>query len=144
MPIFNSIAKAAAKPLPRVISPKGHAIVRYMAVGSMLGGAAWLWRRNKRAAFAALLCAGTELALNMATDYEGAGRKPIDFDARRKIDLGMAATMASIPEFIHINRYPERTFFLAQGALSTVITELTRYSDGEQYGMRSRRRFKAA
>ena len=144
MPIVNTFAKAAVKPFPRVISPKAHAILKYVAAGSMLGGAAWLWKRNKRASLAALLCAGAEVAANLATDYEGAGRKPIEFGARRSIDLGLAAVVASVPEFMEINDDSEKKFFLAEGALITVISELTRYSGGRPSRARTKKGLKAA
>ena len=63
MPILNSAVQIAAKPFPRAISPKAHAIIDYVTVGSFLMTAAWFWRRSKRAALAALISGGAELAL---------------------------------------------------------------------------------
>src|SRR4051812_40275554 len=100
MPTLNSIAKIAAKPLPRMISPRSHAIIDYVSVGSFFASAGWFWRRNKRAAIAALLCGGAKLAVCLLTDYPGGPRKPINFHARREIDLGLAAMVATMPEFL--------------------------------------------
>lgn len=79
MPILNGLAKIVAKPIPRMITPKTHAIVDYITVGLFLGSAAGFWRRNKRAAVAALICSGAELAVTLLTDYPGGVKKFINF-----------------------------------------------------------------
>ena len=71
MPILNNVAKAVAKPLPRIISPKAHAVVDYMTVGSFFMAGAMFWSRSKRAALSALFCGGAELAVSLLTDYPG-------------------------------------------------------------------------
>src|SRR5437660_1888113 len=119
MPILNSLAKVVAKPIPRMISPKAHAIVDYITVGSFLMSAGWFWSRNKRAALAALICGGAELAINLLTDYPGGVKKVISFRTHCEIDLGLAAMAATMPEFLAFNDDDEKKFFLAQGALIT-------------------------
>jgi hypothetical protein len=58
MPILNSVAKAAMKPVPRTLSPKAHSIADYVMVGSFFATGGWFWRRSKRAALASLICGG--------------------------------------------------------------------------------------
>jgi len=77
MPILNSAVQIAAKPFPRAISPKAHAIIDYVTVGSFLMTAAWFWRRSKRAALAALISGGAELAVSLLTNYPGGSRKQL-------------------------------------------------------------------
>jgi hypothetical protein len=137
MPSLNSLAKVAVKPIPKVISPRSHSIAGYITAGSLLASAAWLWRRNRRAALAALVCGGTELVVNLATDYSGRGRKVIPFNARRELDLGLAGILATVPELLEFRDEPEKNLFLAHGAALTVVSELTQYSDG-QSGRRTR------
>ncbi|HZQ96474.1 MAG TPA: hypothetical protein VFA67_15805 [Candidatus Sulfotelmatobacter sp.] len=129
MPTLNSLAKVVAKPLPRVISPRGQAILDYVLVGSFLGTATWFWRHNKRAALAALLCGGAKLAVTLLTDNPGGVRRVITPRARREIDLGLAAMVATMPEFFAFKDEPQKKFFLAQGALITIGSELTRYPE---------------
>lgn len=129
MPAVNSLVKVAAKPLPRMISPRTQAILDYILVGSFLGSAPWFWRRNKRAAVAALLCGTAKLAVCLLTDYPGGVRKVIRPHARREIDLGLAALVASMPEFLAFKDEPQKKFFLAQGALITAGSELTQYAE---------------
>ena len=129
MPALNSLAKMVAKPLPRMISPKAQAILDYVLVGSFFGTASWFWRHNKRAALAAILCGSAKLAVTMLTDNPGGVRRIITPRARREIDLGLAAMVATMPDFLAFKDEPEKKFFLAQGALITVGSELTRYQE---------------
>ena len=115
MPTLNSLAKVAVKPIPKVISPKTHSIAGYITAGSLLASAAWLWRRNRRAAVAALVCGGTELVVNLATDYSGRGRKVIPFNARRELDLGLAGILATVPEFLEFRHEPEKNHDSTEG-----------------------------
>ncbi len=127
MPILNSVAKAVAKPLPKVISPKGHAIADYMTVGSFFMAAAVFWSRSKRAALGALVCGGAELAVSLLTDYPGGVKKVISFPLHGKIDMGLAAMAATMPEFMAFEDERETTFFRAQGVSITAVTSLTEF-----------------
>jgi hypothetical protein len=125
MPILNGVAKLAAKPFPRTISPHTHAILDYITVGSFLMSAAWFWGRSKRASIAALIAGGAELCVNLLTNYPGGVSNVISFRIHREIDFGLAAMTATLPEFLAFKDDPERKFFLAEGALITAVTELT-------------------
>jgi hypothetical protein len=132
------------KPLPRMISPRAHAIFDYIAAGSMFASAAWLWPRNKRASVAALICGGTELGVSMLTDYPGGVRSVIHFGARREIDLGLGAMMAMMPEFLGFDDEPEKKVFVAQGVALTALSELTDFPEEPESIERSRTRARAA
>lgn len=129
MPTLNSLAKVVAKPLPRVISPKAQAIMDYLMVGSFFGTASWFWRHNKRAALAAVLCGSAKLAVTLLTDNPGGVRKVITPRARREIDLGLGAMVATMPDFLAFKDEPEKKFFLSQGVLITIGSELTQYPE---------------
>jgi hypothetical protein len=96
-------------------------------VGAFFASAGWFWRHNKRAAVASLLCGSAKLAVSLLTDYPGGVRKVIDFDTRREIDLGLAAMVATMPEFLAFKDEPQKKFFLAQGALIAASSELTKF-----------------
>jgi len=125
MPVFNSLAKLIAKPIPRVVTPKAHSLIDCMSVGAFLGGAAWFWSRNKRAALGSLICGGTELAIILLTDYSGGMKKVISFRAHRKMDYSLAAMVATMPESLAFKGYDEIKFFRMQGALITLLGEIT-------------------
>jgi len=144
MPAFNRIAKVIAKPLPRMVSPTAHAVVDYVTVASFFISAGFFWRRNKRAALAALICGGADLAVSFLTDYAGGVKKVISFRTHREIDLGLAAMIATMPEFFAFRDDSEKRFFLAQGALITAATELTQLPEKGRRTEKRTRSFSAA
>jgi len=129
MPILNSAVQIAAKPFPKAISPKTHAIIDYVMAGSFLVTAAIFWGRNKRAAIASLISGGAELAVSLLTNYPGGVKKLINFRTHRDIDFGLGAMTATMPEFLAFNSEAETKFFLAQGATITAMTQLTKFPD---------------
>lgn len=144
MPILNSVAKMVAQPVPKMLSPKAHAVVDYITIGSFLMNAGWLWGRSKRASLAALICAGAELAVSLLTDYPGGVKKVIGFRMHREIDLGLAAMTATMPEFLAFKDDDEKKIFLAQGALITFITQVTQFPEKSRFAERRLERAKAA
>jgi hypothetical protein len=144
MPMLNSIAKVAMKPLPRMVSPKAHSIADYITVGAFFASAGWFWRRSKRAAVASFICGAAELAVSLLTDYPGGTKKVISFRAHRDIDLGLAAMAATMPEFLAFKEEPEKKFFLAQGVFITGLAEVTQFPDRPQRAEKGVRRSKAA
>ena len=125
MPTLNSLAKLVAKPIPRVVTPKAHAMIDYASVGLFMGAAAWFWRRNRRAARASLMCGSAELALMLLTDYPGGALDLISFRTHRELDYGLAALAAAIPEALAFAGDDETKLFRVQGALITLLGELT-------------------
>ena len=88
--------------------------------------AAWFWKRNKRAAIAAIISGGAELAVSLFTNYPGGVTKVINFRTHRDIDFGLGAMTATMPEFLAFKDEDEKKFFLAQGAMISVISQLTK------------------
>lgn len=125
MPILNNVTKMAVKPLPRMISPRAHAIVDYITMGAFFASSAWLWRSSKRVAVAALLCGVADLTISLLTDYPGGVKKFISFSTHRDIDFALATMTATMPEFLAFENEAEKRIFLTQGALMAGITELT-------------------
>jgi hypothetical protein len=144
MPILNTATKVLVKPVPKFLSAKAHAVIDYMTVGSFLMSAAWLWPRNKRAALAALICGGAELALAVLTNYPGGMKKAISFHTHGEIDLGLAAMVATMPEFLAFKDDNEKKLFLAQGAIITAVRELTEFPEKPSFAERVAGRRKAA
>ena len=125
MPALNKLVKMAASPIPRMITPKAHAMIDYASVGLFLGTTAWFWRRNRRAAMASLICGGAELAIMLLTDYPGGVTKFISFRTHREMDYGLAAIVATMPESLAFEDADGTKFFRVQGALITLLGELT-------------------
>ena len=138
MPKLYAVADTLTRRLPRIISPKGHAIADYVAVGAFVLAGAWFWRTNRRAATAALLCASAQLAANLSTNYPGGVVKMVPFPAHGKIDMGIAALTATMPELFSFRE--GRGFFLIQSGAITAAANLTRFSDFRNYSGSSRAR----
>ena len=138
MPVLNRLAKIVAKPIPRLVTPRVHAMADYVSVGAFFGTVAWFWRRNRRAAMASLICGGTELAIVLLTDYPGGTKKFLSFGTHRELDYGLAAMVATMPESLAFNGEEETKFFRMQGALITLLGEVTQPSPISTRRSRSR------
>lgn len=137
MPILNTIAKTITRPLPKFISPWAHAVLDCVMIGSLVTMGALFWRRNKRAALASFVCGGTELLVDLLSDYPGGVKKIIDFSVHGDLDLGLAGMIALMPEFMAFEDETEKGFFMLQGATLAAVTNLTDFGDRSS---RSRKR----
>jgi hypothetical protein len=140
MALLNSAVSLATKKLPKAVTPKGHAVIDYLTVGAFLVTGALYWRRHKRAALSAFICGGAELALSLITDYPGGVKKVISFPTHCKVDLGLAAMTATMPEFMGFKDDREKRFFLAQSAgitLAANLTDVSRSRDFEDRNLRA-------
>lgn len=144
MALLNSVTKVVAKALPSTISPKAHAMVDFITVGTFVAAAALFWRRNKRAAVAALICGGADLAVSLLTDYPGGVNRVISYAAHRDIDLGLAGLFATMPDFLAFQEDREKNFFALQGAAITALAEVTNFPPVEDEEQLHSGRAKAA
>ena len=140
MPISTALIDEATRRSPKFISPKAHAAIDYLMIGAFFVSGALFWRRNRRAGFGALLCGGAELANSLLTDYPGGIARTISFPLHRKIDFGIAAMTATMPEFMSFHHHPEKKFFGTQAAVITGITNLTNVGRRRHIGESRRRR----
>jgi hypothetical protein len=140
MAMLSKLVKMAIKPLPDMISPKGHAVIDYMVAGAFFATAGLFWRQNKRAAVGSLLCGGAQLGVSMLTDYPGGVRRAISFSTRRELDRGLAQMAAAMPQFLDFEDEPQRKFFATQGVLITVANELTQFPEASDDEWKERRR----
>jgi hypothetical protein len=144
MPILTRATHVLTKRMPKIISPKAHAVVDYVTAGAFLLTGAFYWSRNKRAALGAFVCGGAELATSLLTDYPGGVKKVISFRNHGRIDLGLAAMTATMPEFMGFRHDREKSFFLAQAALITAVTDLTDFGQISRARSPRRKKTKAA
>jgi hypothetical protein len=132
MAMLNTVAKAITKPMPRMISPKSHAMLDYLTAGVFLASAGFFWRRNKRAAIASLVSGTAVAAVSALTEYPGGVNGVFGLEKHRNIEVGLAAMVATMPEFFSFGDEPERNFFRIQGVLMTCISELTDLNQVQQ------------
>jgi hypothetical protein len=137
MPVLQKGVAALANRMPKVISPKAHAIIDYATIGTWFTLGAWMWGRNKRAAISALVCGGAELATTLMTDFPGGVTDTISFPTHGKIDMGLAATASALPNFMAFDDEDEAKWFRIMGLNITAVGAMTDFSRGRS---RTRRR----
>ena len=128
MPLLDQAAKFATNKLPKVITPRAHAIIDYAIAASFFGMAAFFWRRNKRAAVSALVCGAAETITALCTDYPGGVVKEITYETHRTIDFGLSGLVASLPDMLRFSDEPESRFFRMQGLALASVTGLTDFT----------------
>jgi len=125
MPIMQKGIAAFSDHLPKVISPRAHAIADYATLGGFVLMAALFWKRNRRAAIASIACAAAEATNTMLTDFPGGVAKVIDFPTHGRIDLGLAATASALPGLLGFSGEPESRFFTIMGINITAVGAMT-------------------
>ena len=141
MPLVDMGVRAITTRLPKVISPRTHAIMDYATAGSFLLIVPFLWKRNKHAAIASLVCGGVETATALMTDYPGGIAKVISFPTHGRLDGGLAGVIAALPSLIGFADESPAWFFRGQGMNVAAVTAMT---DFEVAPKRNRRRRYAA
>ncbi len=140
MPILETGVKALSHRLPKVISPKAHAIIDYATAGSFLLMGALLWKKHKRAAIASLACGALEANTAMMTDYPGGVAKLISFETHGKLDAGFAGFVGMVPSLLGFGDEKESWFFRGQAMGLAAVTGMTDFEYYEASGRRRRER----
>jgi hypothetical protein len=130
MPISTKVTELVTKPLPKVISPRIHAIIDYGTAAAFFTAGALLWNKNKRASLAAYLCADIIGSLMFLTDAPGGVWKKISFETHGKIDPGLAALAASAPNFLGFTEEKESKLFQTMGVALAAVGSMTDYEEG--------------
>src|SRR5215467_11669754 len=130
MPLLQKSIQLLGKPLPKVITPKAHAIADYGIAALFLIGAVLFWNKNRGAAKAGLAA---------TTDSPGAFQPRISFASRKKIDLGLSTMAASMPTFLAFEDERERSFFRMQSVAMAGVAVLTDFGSADSKRADSRR-----
>jgi hypothetical protein len=121
--------KAVSKGMPKMISPRTHAIIDYAIAGSFFVAAAVLARRHRRAAVASLACGVAELATAAITDYPGGVKPLISFRTHERIDSGLASIVGAMPLAMNFSDDRQSTFFRAHGIAIAAVVGLTHWDN---------------
>jgi len=123
---IQTFSGLATKRLPKVMSPKSHAIADYaLAAGAFIAAIAF-FRSNRKAAGVAALVAGTIQTVNpLITDFPGGAFKVIDFPTHGRIDAASTGMIASLPQLIGFAQEPESRFFLLHASVATAVIAMT-------------------
>jgi hypothetical protein len=127
--------------VPKMVSPNVHRWLDVAVTGYFVALGAWCASRGKTgAATAAFVNAGMVAGVSLMTDYEGSGRKPINFKMHGTLDAVQAATAALAPTLHGFAGEPEAMFFYGQAANEVAVIATTDWDAG----MPGRRRRKKA
>lgn len=140
MPILETGVKTLSHRLPKVISPKTHAIIDYATAGSFLLMGALLWKKHKRAAISSVVCGAMEAGTAMMTDYPGGVSKVISFETHGRIDAGFAGLVGMVPTLLGFSNEKESWFFRGQAMGLAAVTGMTDFEYYEESGRRRRER----
>jgi hypothetical protein len=139
MPLAHSAVKMLTKPLPDIISPQTHFVIDYITAGAFFASAAMVWKVNKRAAIGATICGAAEVAVASLTTRPGGERRAISFRTHGRIDMGLAAMTAMMPEFMGLEDAPQSRLFLIQSVAMTAVAGLTDFdSEDAQHSLENR------
>ncbi len=119
--------RAISNRLPKVISPKNHAIIDYATAGGFFLMGALMWKRHKRAAISSWICGAQEATVAMLTDYPGGVWKVVSFPTHGKIDTGFAGLVAGMPNMLGFSDDWPAWYFRSQGMALAAVTGMTQF-----------------
>ena len=134
MPLLEKGVQTLAARLPKIVSPRTHAIIDYALAATFIVAGVKAWPRHKRAAISSFIMAGAEIGLAVMTDYPGGLARTVPFAAHLKFDAGKAGLVSSMPNLLGFGGEWPAWVFRAQAMGGAAVTGLTRYEEtGESY-----------
>jgi hypothetical protein len=130
MPISTKVTELATKPLPKIISPGIHAAIDWGTAAAFLTAGALLWKKNRRVALGAMICGDLLGSLIFLTDCPGGVWKKISFETHGKIDPGVSALVASMPNLLGFSDEKESKLFQSLGIGLAAVRSLTAFDEG--------------
>jgi len=121
----------AFRKAPKLISPRVHAWLDFAVSSYFLGLGIWFAVRGKGgAATAAFINGGMVAGVSMMTDYDGDGKKPINFKLHGTLDAVQATTAALAPVLHGFADEPEAAYFWGQAANEVAVIATTNWDAG--------------
>jgi hypothetical protein len=132
MPVLPSAADVFTRKLPKLFSATVHRKADYALAAAFAVAGAWFWRKDRQAALAAWLSGGSILGLSLLTDYPGEQKGLIDFRLHGKLELGLAALIATMPEFFAV-KDSARGYFNTKAGILTIVSNLTAFHSARHH-----------
>ena len=125
MAMMQKGVEMVANRMPKVISPKAHAIIDYAVAGSFFIMGALFWKRSRRAGLSAVIVGSAITATSLLTDYPGGVAKQISFSNHGRIDAGLAGICYALPDMMGFSDMKESGFFRMQALAETAVVAMT-------------------
>lgn len=118
------------KRLPKVIDARTHGLIDYAHCAFFFTVGALMWRRNRRAAAAALGTGAFVLVQSLLTDYPLGATPVISLAEHGKMDAALAATSPLIPRLFGFSGTGAARIFEANGVVAAAVVGMTDF-DGK-------------
>lgn len=129
--INESTVPDAFANMPKMISPRVHRWLDVGVAGYFLGLGAWFASHRKGGAATAAFLNGAMVAgVSLFTDYDGDGRKPINFKLHGTLDAVQAATAALGPVLHGFAGERDALFFYGQALNEVAVIASTDWDAG--------------
>ncbi len=125
--MLTTTADVLTRKLPKFVSPNAHLAVDYAVAGSFLAAGTWFWNHNRKAALGSLLCGASTLGLALLTSYPGRRKRALSFPMHGRLETGLSAMIATMPEFLRFEDKREKKHFLITAGILTVLSNLTEF-----------------
>ncbi len=125
MPLMQKGVAMLSNRLPKVINPTVHAVIDYAVAATFFTMGVLFWKRNKRAAVSSIICGAAATTNSLVTDYPGGVFKIMSFQNHGRIDMGMGALTASLPEMMGFSDDNQGRFFQMMAVSETAVTAMT-------------------
>lgn len=131
MDIDETTIPDAFRKVPKLISPRVHKWLDVAVTSYFMGLGIWFAIRGKGRAAAAAFVNGTMVGgLTLLTDYDGDGKKPVDFKMHGTMDA-VQMTMAGLDPIMHgFVGEPEAKYFYIQAANELGVIATTDWDAG--------------
>jgi hypothetical protein len=130
MRLSTNLTELVTQPLPKIVRPGMHAIIDWGTAGAFLAAGALLWKKNKRAALASMICGDLIGSLIFLTDCPGGVVKKISFETHGKVDPAVSALVASMPNLLGFSDEKEAKLFEGIGIGLAAVRSLTSFDEG--------------
>ncbi len=129
--IDDATVPDAFRKVPKLISPGVHAWLDVAVTGYFAALGIWFAVRGKgRPATAAFVNAAMVAGVSLMTDYEGNGKKPINFKLHGTLDAVQATTAVLAPVLHGFADEPESAFFYGQAVNELAVIAATDWDAG--------------
>ncbi|MGD0932110.1 MAG: hypothetical protein ABR902_15790 [Candidatus Korobacteraceae bacterium] len=129
MVLWQQGVRYAAQRMPKVVGPATHAAFDYAFAGSLFVMAAWLWKRNRRAAVGSLICGSATAANAILTDHPVGALDLINYKTHARVDAALAALTAATPRLMGFANDDEARLFGVHALARTVVSSLTDFDE---------------
>ncbi len=133
MSLSKMFLKKLDQRLPNVISPRAHGFIDYPHSALFLAAGLMFWKKNKRAAIAALATGGFVLVQSLLTDYPLGVVPVLSFRTHGRMDTALVGASFGIPRFGGFADTPEAWLFKINGVAEAFVVAMTDFNSARAH-----------